>query len=166
MAATKRSVLITGCSEGGMGAALAKEFHKAGLHVYATARDTSKMKSLAVDDIQTLQLDISSAASIEQCLRSIDHLDVLINNAGAQYSMPVTDISVDEAKKIFDINVWGNIAMTQACLPLLLRSSKAIIANHTSIGADLSIPFQSVYNASKCKSPSRNVMPYHVYPKP
>ena len=47
MANSKRTVLITGCSEGGMGAALAVAFHKAGLHVYATARELSKMAGLA-----------------------------------------------------------------------------------------------------------------------
>lgn len=144
-----RSVLITGCSDGGMGAELAKAYHKAGFHVYATARDTSKMKSLASSGIQTLQLDVQSPSSIEECRKAVVHLDILVNNAGAQYTMPVTDISITEAKNIFDINVWGNIAVTQAFLPLLRESPKAIIANHTSIGVGMTIPFQSVYNASK-----------------
>ena len=145
----KRTVLITGCSDGGMGAALAKEFHQAGLHVYATARDTAKMASLSSLAIQTLPLDIQSDSSIEDCVKQIPHLDILLNNAGAMYTMPIADISVPEAKTIFDINVWGNIILTQAFLPLLLKSKQPIIVNHTSTGVGVSIPFQAVYNASK-----------------
>lgn len=138
MADSKRTVLITGCSDGGMGAALAKEFHTAGLHVYATARDTSKMESLTALGIETLLLDIQSESSIEDCAKKVPRLDILINNAGAQYTMPIADISIPEAKKLFDLNVWGNIAMTQAFLPQLLKSSKAIVVNHTSVGAGTS----------------------------
>lgn len=147
----KRSVLITGCSDGGMGAALAIAFQNAGLHVYATARDTSKMQSLnAIPGVELLQLDIQSESSIADCASKISSLDILINNAGAAYTMPISDISLPEAKKLFDLNVWGHIAVTQAFLPLLIESKKQpIIANHTSVGAGLAIPFQATYNASK-----------------
>ena len=149
MADSKRMVLITGCSDGGAGAELAKEFHKAGLHVYATARDLSKMRSLTSLNIETLQLDIQSELSIKDCAKKVTSLDILINNAGAQYTMPIADLSIPEAKKLFDLNVWGHVAMTQAFLPLLLKSPKAIIVNHTSVGAGIAIPFQAAYNASK-----------------
>ena len=149
MADTKRTVLITGCSDGGMGAELAKEFHKAGLHVYATARDTSKMKSLVALGIETLPLDVQSQSSVEDCAKKITRLDILVNNAGASYTMPIADVSIPEAKKLFDLNVWSYISMTQTFLPLLLKSSKAMVVNHTSTGSGLTIPFQAVYNASK-----------------
>ena len=85
MAVSKRTVLITGCSDGGTGAELAKQFHKAGLRVYATARDVSKMESLTALGIETLPLDIQSESSIEECAKKVSHLDMLINNAGATY---------------------------------------------------------------------------------
>ena len=132
-----------------MGAALAKEFHKAGLHVYATARDASKMPSLTSLGIETLVLDIQSESSIQACASKISSLDILINNAGASYTMPISDLSIPEAKDIFDLNVWGQIATTQAFLPLLLKSPQGMIVNHTSVGATMSMPFQAVYNASK-----------------
>ena len=145
----KRTVLITGCSDGGMGAALAKEFHQAGLHVIATARDASKMSSLTSVGIETLPLDIQSESSIQTCVAKISNLDILINNAGALYTMPVSDLSIPRAKELFDINVWGNIAVTQAFLPLLLKSTKPMVVNHTSAGVGMVIPFQAAYNASK-----------------
>lgn len=150
MASSKRTVLITGCSEGGMGAALAIAFHEAGLHVYATARDLSKMTQLASLGIETIVLDIQSGSSIAACVDKLSSrkLDILVNNAGASASMPISDLSLIEAKKIFDINVWSQLAITQALLPLLLKS-KGMIVNQTSVVSTTAIPFQSAYNASK-----------------
>ena len=150
MSIPKRTVLITGCSDGGLGAALATAFHEAGLKVYATARNPSKMSNLASLGIEVLTLDVQSESSITACVSKFSSLDVLVNNAGAQYLMPVSDVSIPEAKKLFDLNVWAHITVTQAFLPLLLQSSHGgLIVNQTSVGACTTIPFQSVYNASK-----------------
>lgn len=149
MDSAKTTVLITGCSEGGMGAALAKEFHRSGYNVYATARDQSKMASLSALGIKTMTLDIQSQSSIDHCVESIPHLDILINNAGASYTMPIVDLSIPEAKKLFDCNVWGHLALTQAFMPRLLASPKAMVVNHTSVGVHAALPFQAAYNASK-----------------
>lgn len=145
---SKRSVLITGCSDGGLGAALAVAFHEAGLHVYATARNPEKMKSLKAKGIETMVLDVMDEASISAAVKSISHLDILVNNAGAVYSAPFTDVSISEAKKLFDLNVWSYLAVTQAFLPLLLES-KGVIVNNTSIAGLIVVPWQSAYNASK-----------------
>jgi short-subunit dehydrogenase len=150
MANSKRTVLITGCSEGGMGAALAIAFHEAGLHVWATARDLSKMTHLSSLGIKTLELDIQSDSSITACVSKVSSrdLDILVNNAGASASMPISDLSIPEAKKIFDVNVWSQLSITQAFLPLLLKS-KGMIVNQTSVVSTMAVPFQSAYNASK-----------------
>lgn len=148
MSTTKQTVLITGCSDGGLGAALAVAFHDAGLNVIATARNVSKMKDLTSRGIQTKVLDVLSDSSIRECVSSISHLDILVNNAGAGYGMPVSDISLVEAKKLFDLNVWSYLAVTQAFLPLLLKS-KGVIVNQTSVASCVTTPFMSTYNASK-----------------
>ncbi|KAJ5704181.1 hypothetical protein N7493_011319 [Penicillium malachiteum] len=145
----RRSVLITGCSDGGLGAALALAFHEAGLKVYATSRDQNKMKGLASKGIETMTLDVLSEESIAACVSQIPSLDILVNNAGMGYSMPIADISITEAKKTFDLNVWSYIAATQAFIPLLRKSHEAMIVNQTSLSSVVAIPFQSVYNASK-----------------
>lgn len=90
MRISKRTVLITGCSDGGLGAALAIAFREAGLHVYATARNPSKMTQLTSLGIETLTLDVLSDSSIAACVSKLDKLDILVNNAGACYSMPVS----------------------------------------------------------------------------
>lgn len=133
-----------------MGAALAIAFHEAGLHVYATARNISAMAHLASLGIETLALDIQSDASIAACVSAVSsrNLDILVNNAGASASMPISDLSLAEAKQLFDVNVWAQLAVTQAFLPLLLKS-KGMIVNQTSVVSTTAVPFQSAYNASK-----------------
>ncbi|KAJ5512130.1 Short-chain dehydrogenase/reductase SDR [Penicillium fimorum] len=143
-----RKVLITGCSDGGLGAALAIAFHEAGLEVYATARDPSKMSEMTSQGIKTLRLDVQSESSIAECLSNVPELDILVNNAGGGYGMPVSDMSIPEAKNLFNLNVWSPLAVTQAFLPLLLKS-KGMIVNNTSVASLCSVPFQSAYNASK-----------------
>lgn len=107
------------------------------------------MKQLSSRGIETLKLDVLSESSIADCVNKLSSLDNLVNNAGATFLMPVTDISISEAKRLFDLNVWSYIAMSQAFLPLLLTSSKGMIVNQTSIASATTLPFQSVYCASK-----------------
>ena len=156
----KLNILITGCSDGGMGAALAAAFHHSGHHVFATTRDPSKMSSLAAQGIETLAVDVTSAASVAAAVRAVSSslpngrgLDMLINNAGRGYTMPLMDVSLDEAKATFDLNVWAHIAVTQAFLPLLLRSATAgrapAVVNNTSVSSVAALPFLGVYSSSK-----------------
>ncbi|RWA11427.1 hypothetical protein EKO27_g3678 [Xylaria grammica] len=148
MTATKRNVLITGCSDGGIGAALAVAFHKAGYHVYATARDPAKMTELKTQGIEILTLDTLSENSITECVKKVPALDILVNNAGKTFLMPIVDTSITEAKKVYDLNLWSHIAVTQAFMPRILEA-KGTIVNQTSVGASVTLPFQAVYNSSK-----------------
>jgi NAD(P)-dependent dehydrogenase (short-subunit alcohol dehydrogenase family) len=146
-----------------MGAALAVAFHNAGHHVYATARTPSKLSALAEQGIQTLPLDVTSSPSIASAVSSVTAslpptkgLDILINNAAGNHTMPLADASLPAAREIFDLNVWAQLAVTQAFLPLLLRSTspttstfQPLIVNHTSVGSVAALPFQGIYNASK-----------------
>ncbi|GAP91982.1 putative short-chain dehydrogenase reductase SDR [Rosellinia necatrix] len=165
-AGKQRTVLITGCSDGGIGAALAEAFDEAGYRVYATARDPGRMAGLRArrPGIEALALDTLSAASIAACVeRGPAALDVLVNNAGRTSLMPVADADLAEARRVFDLNVWSHVAVTQAFLPRLLLAASSsssssgsgggsggpIIVNNTSVAAALPLPFQGVYCASK-----------------
>ncbi|KAI9734420.1 MAG: hypothetical protein M1818_006808 [Claussenomyces sp. TS43310] len=98
-------------------------------------------------DIETLTLDVLSESSIAACVSKLSGLDILVNDAGAIYDMFLSDLSIPKAKKLFDLNVWSYLAVTQAFLPLLLES-KGMIVNHTSVASVVTVPFQSAYNAS------------------
>jgi 1-acylglycerone phosphate reductase len=144
----QRTVLITGCSDGGLGAALAIALHRAGLRVYATARNASKLTEVQSHGIETLTLDVLSSNSIAAAVTKVPRLDILVNNAGGLYSMPISDLSLRQAKELFDLNVWSYLEVAQAFLPLLLQS-RGVIVNQTSTAGLLPLGFQSVYNASK-----------------
>ena len=143
----KSTVLITGCSDGGLGFALASAFHGAGYRVLATARNPAKLEDAKAAGIETLALDVPSDTSIEKCMAEVRQmtggsLDILVNNAGATYFTPLADASIPESKKLFDLNVWSNLATIQAFLPLLLRSTRGgLIVNHTSISSVICPPF-------------------------
>ncbi|QDS67561.1 hypothetical protein FKW77_003203 [Venturia effusa] len=106
------------------------------------------MKSLEAMGIKTLTLDVLDDASIAKVASTITQLDILVNNAGAAYSMPVSDVSIAKAKELFDLNVWSYLAVTQAFLPLIIKS-KGTIVNQTSLSSVCATPFTSPYNASK-----------------
>lgn len=141
-----------------MGAALAKEFHRQGDRVFATARSLSKMASLKAMGIETLALDVVSENSIQACISQVSSLtggslDVLVNNAGRGLCMPVADLSISEAKEVFELNFWAILRMSQVCLPLLQQAARehghALLVNQTSVSSVLGAPFWSAYNTSK-----------------
>ena len=122
--------------------------------MFATARNPAKMDDLKAVGIETLTLDVLSPESLSACVSEVQKLTggtliILVNNAGAGYSMPISDIQLSSAKQLFDLNVFSCIATIQAFLPLLLRASGgAMIVNNTSVAAAIGVPFQSSYNAS------------------
>ncbi|KAG9232230.1 short-chain dehydrogenase/reductase [Amylocarpus encephaloides] len=153
--APRKSVLITGCSAGGIGEGLAEAFREKGYHVFATLRTPSKIsKTLSSAEYVTiLTLDVLSSESISAAVESVkketgDRLDVLINNSGEGIFAPALDTSIEAGKKIFDLNFWAPMAMLQAFSPLLINA-KGCIVNNTSANSVFPMPFMSVYNGSK-----------------
>jgi 1-acylglycerone phosphate reductase len=155
MSKTKKTILITGCSDGGLGSALALEFHKVGWRVFATARNVSKLKNTEAAGIESIALDVLSAESIKACVAELEKLtggslDALLNNAGGGYSMPILDIEIPKLRDLFELNVYSVVSVTQAFIPLLLKSTQgAMVINNTSIVSVMTIPVQGAYNASK-----------------
>ncbi|ROV87981.1 hypothetical protein VPNG_10339 [Cytospora leucostoma] len=149
-----KSVLVTGCSEGGIGAALALAVAKRGHHVFATARNTSKIPGelSALSNVTVLQLDITSASSVAEAAKAVASsgrgLNVLINNAGAGYATPILDLDVEKAQRLYDTNVWGPVRMIQAFADLLIASRGAIV-NISTVGAVINTPWISAYASSK-----------------
>ena len=150
-----RTILITGCSDGGLGAALAVAFHKHGDRFIATARNPRKMASLQAMGIETLQLDVLSEDSIKAAVETTskltgNSLDVLVNNAGMGYSTPLMEASISEIAKLFDINTLSYLRVTQLFLPLL-RNAKdsALLVNNTSCASAMPVPLLGPYSATK-----------------
>lgn len=153
----KKTILVTGCSAGGIGAAIAAALasppHEH--HVFATARDPSKISASlsSLPNVTVLPLDVCSPASISDAVKLVtesDHptLDVLVNNAGAGYAAPVLDIDVERAQRLYDVNVWGPVRAIQAFAGLLIASRGRVI-NISSCGAVVNCPWISAYSSSK-----------------
>jgi 1-acylglycerone phosphate reductase len=162
MSSVQRTVLITGCSDDSLGSALALALQKNGdLQVFAAARDTSKMTALSSAGIQTFALDVTSPESIKSLVEEVTQstkgkLDMLINSVGGGHYQPFLHLDIEKAKQLFDVNVWGFVATTQAFLPLLLANAepgkkgrKSVVVNNTSISSVLRTPYHSAYSASK-----------------
>lgn len=146
--AKRPTVLITGCSEGGLGAALAEAFARHDFHVFATLRDPAKAPALALGPahLEVLPLDVTDATSISSCAAAVatktdGRLDVLVNNAGGMFVMPLLDTDLSESKKLFDVNVWGMLAVTQAFAPMLIRS-RGVVLNIASIAGAVRMAWQ------------------------
>ncbi|KAK5204323.1 NADPH-dependent 1-acyl dihydroxyacetone phosphate reductase [Exophiala xenobiotica] len=149
-----KTILITGCSAGGIGYALAAECQRRGLTVFATARTTSKMSALEkLPNMTPLSLDVTSPSSIAEAVEQVKSrtggkLDYLLNNSGQDIIMPALDLDIDDAKGMFEVNFWGVLRMIQAFAPLLIEAEGTIV-NIGSIVAYLHAPYTAVYNASK-----------------
>lgn len=139
---------------------LARAFHARGLRVIATARNLSKVEHLKALGIETLAMDVTSQNSIQRCVEGVSDLtggslDILLNNSGAGYHLPLTDVSIDAARELFDLNVWGVLSVIQAFMPLLLKSAHSgMIVNNTSLASIADVPLQGIYNASKAAAAS------------
>lgn len=151
----KKTVLITGCSTGGIGWAMAKDFHERGYYVFATARDPSKTGELTgLKDMEVLELDVAVTESIVQCMQVVSKrtggkLNVLVNNAGVEFNSPLLDTDLNEARRLYDVNVWGLLAMVQAFSPLIVEA-KEVIYNQSSIDGVLNMVWAG-------KSPFANI---------
>ncbi|MEQ1439219.1 SDR family oxidoreductase [Fontimonas sp. SYSU GA230001] len=154
MSALRRpaTVVITGCS-GGIGRALAREFHARGCTVYATARRPETLSDLAAQGLRTAALDVCDDTSIRafaQQLRADGAgIDVLVNNAGYGQMGPLFDLDSAALRAQFETNVIGPIALTRALLPLMLPQRAGRIVNVGSVSGILVTPFAGAYCASK-----------------
>ena len=152
--APTRYVLITGCSPGGIGHALALEYHRQGLHVIATARRLEAIDDLRALGMTTLRLDVTDKEAIRNVRDEVEELtggrlDVLVNNAGFGYTVAVTDMHLEDVRDLFETNVIAPVAMVQAFAPMLIASGDGRIVQLGSIAAFVPMPFGAAYNMSK-----------------
>ncbi|KAK5996602.1 Short-chain dehydrogenase virD [Cladobotryum mycophilum] len=153
MASDKKFVLITGCTPGGIGHALALEFQKRGCHVIATARKASALQSLTDLGMSAISLEVTNPESIAACKAEVEtitggRLDVLINNAGRGHTIPATDIELDDVRATYEANVFGPMLMCQAFIPLLIPA-RGLIINVSSISSVVPYLFRTVYSSTK-----------------
>lgn len=150
----KDVVLITGCSDGGIGAAMALEFAKAGYSVVATSRSVGTMKQLSSNEnIHLRAMDVTDyegvKAGVESIIAEYGHIDILVNNAGVPCVAPVAEMPISLLESTFKINVFGPVVLINAVVPHMVASGKGRIVNVGSIVSLCPGPLAGGYNSSK-----------------
>ncbi len=139
-------VLITGASKG-IGRLCAERLATEGWRVFGAART-----SVAVENVEMIEMDVNDDASVAAGLALVrqkaGRLNALINNAGYSIRGAVEDLSMVEAQAIFQTNFFGALRVTRAAAPLL-RDSRGVIVNMSSVAGQIGLPFTAHYCASK-----------------
>ena len=148
----KKIALVTGASSG-IGEATVRRLAADGYLVYAAARRVERMQPLAAIGARILALDLCDDASTVAAVDAIrgDHgrLDALVNNAGYGAYGALEDVPMDEARRQFEVNVFGLARLTQLVLPMMRTQGDGTIVNITSIGGKMHEPLGSWYHATK-----------------
>ncbi|KAF4471871.1 1-acylglycerone phosphate reductase [Fusarium albosuccineum] len=131
----KTFVLITGCSPGGIGHALALEFHR------------------RAPGLSVVSLEVTEPESIAECKAKVSELtggrlDILVNNAGRTHTIPALDMDLDDVRATYEVNVFGPMSMVQAFAPLLIEA-RGLILNVSSTSTMVPYLFGAIYSSTK-----------------
>jgi NAD(P)-dependent dehydrogenase (short-subunit alcohol dehydrogenase family) len=147
-----KTALVTGASSG-IGEATALQLAEHGYTVYAAARRVDRMSDLADRGIRIKSVDVtddgSMVALVEAIIGDTGRLDALINNAGYGMYGALEDVPIAEARRQFEVNVFGLARLTQLVLPQMRAQRDGYIVNISSMGGKIWEPLGSWYHASK-----------------
>jgi NAD(P)-dependent dehydrogenase (short-subunit alcohol dehydrogenase family) len=136
--------LVTGASTG-IGRACAIHLAGLGFHVLAGVRDPAD----APDGLDPLRLDVTSESDVAAAAERVGaELGVLVNNAGIAINGPVEVVPLDQWRRIVEVNLLGQVAVTRALLPAILRARGRVV-NMSSIGGRVANPLFGPYSATK-----------------
>jgi NAD(P)-dependent dehydrogenase (short-subunit alcohol dehydrogenase family) len=146
---TRPVAIVTGAS-GGIGEATARALDAAGYRVFGTFRRPPATRS---PGIEYLACDVTSddavKTAVADVLATAGRIDLLVNNAGVGLLAGAEESSLEQAKSLFDVNLFGVIRMTKAVLPTMRRQRSGRIVNISSVMGLMPAPFMALYSASK-----------------
>lgn len=141
-------VLLTGASRG-IGRATGELLAQNGYRVFGTSRNPSG----DIGGMKMLPLDVTDDESVMNCVNTVlddaGTIDVLINNAGISVWGSIEETSLDEARRIYETNVFGVMRTCQAVLATMRKNRSGLIINVSSLAGIVGTPFLSVYASSK-----------------
>lgn len=148
----KKVALITGASSG-MGKSTANILHSQGYTVYGAARRTDEMNDLKAKGMGVVALDLTNDESIVEAVNTIlnkeGRIDILVNNAGYGSYGAVEDVPLNEARRQFEVNLFGMARLTQLILPGMRKQKSGRIVNISSMGGKIYTPLGAWYHATK-----------------
>lgn len=142
-----RKIAVISGGSSGIGRACAEIFAKGGYQVYELSRSGADRSGIRHLDTDVTDLE-SVHGAFAQLDREIDGIDVLIVSAGYGIAGPIECSSDTDMTRQFEVNVFGAIRLVQGALPLL-RKRRGRTFFISSVAAELSLPFQAFYSASK-----------------
>lgn len=144
-------VIITGASEG-IGACLVSSLRRRGARLSLNARSEAKLSSAAAPGDLIVSGDLTDPdlrlALIAKTVERFGRIDILINNAGRGLYYTASTTPLDEARSLFELNLFAPLELSQLAVPHL-RRSRGTVVNVASIAAQVSLPWLPVYSASK-----------------
>lgn len=148
-----KNVIITGTSRG-IGFEMVKLFSEAGHKVLALSRNSKPISELKLQNVTAFDFDIiktEDIAAVSKYLKeNMKEVDVLINNSGALVNKLFTEISSEEFKRCYEVNVFGVVEITKAVLPFLKKESHVVnISSMGGIQGSMKFPGLSAYSSSK-----------------
>lgn len=147
-----RTALVTGASSG-IGEETARRLQGLGYTVYGAARRTDRLEKLAADGVRPLAMDVTDDASmtagIARIIEETGRIDVLVNNAGYGSYGAIEDVPIDEARRQFEVNLFGLGRLVQLVTPHMRGQKSGTIINISSMGGRLTTPLGGWYHATK-----------------
>ena len=141
--------IVTGAS-GGIGESTARALHAAGYRVFGTYRRPPATRSPGIEYLACdVTSDESVKAAVSEVLSKTGRIDLLVNNAGVGLVAGAEESSVEQAKSLFDVNLFGVFRLTNAVLPTMRRQGSGRIVNISSVMGLIPAPFMALYAASK-----------------
>jgi short-subunit dehydrogenase len=145
-------VLLTGASEG-IGAACAAAFRAAGARLSLTARSREKLAAVAAGEEVTTPADLQVAEDrrrvVDETLCRFGRIDVLVNNAGVGLYAPAHAASIDDTRRMFELNFFAPLELIQLVTPGMKARGTGAIVNVSSIGGKVTLPWFTLYSATK-----------------
>ena len=145
-------VIITGASSG-IGYESARMLALQGHKVYAGARRVEKMEPLKQAGVVPMALDVTDEDSVRRFVDTVlereRRIDVLVNNAGYGYFGAIENVSLEEARRQLDVNVFGLAALTRAVIPTMRRQGSGRIINTSSVAGRMTLLYGGWYHVSK-----------------
>jgi NAD(P)-dependent dehydrogenase (short-subunit alcohol dehydrogenase family) len=141
--------IVTGATAG-IGAATARALHAAGYRVFGTYRKLPATKIPGVDYVACdVTNDLAVDAAVREVLAKAGRIDLLVNNAGVGLMGAAEESSLEQAKSIFDVNLFGVVRTTNAVLPVMRKQRSGRIVNISSVMGLIPSPFMALYSSSK-----------------
>ena len=141
-------VFISGISKG-IGRSIAERLSKnPQIKVYGSCRNPESVSD-KLQGVEYMRLDLSNSESIKSCSEKLVDVDILINNAGQSQIGSIEDVSMEKIRRMYEINLFGNIELLKGIIPNMRERKKGLIINIGSMTGSFPLPLYSSYCASK-----------------